>query len=861
MKSAKLSEKTYATFMFLAISLLAGVLISGVAVPFVAMASSGARTAVGALEYLPAEFETPPQSQRSRILMANGEVLSTFYEENRDYVELSAISKEMQDAQVAIEDHRFREHGAIDMEGIGRAFFKTISGDTQGASTLTQQYVKLVRVEMAKASGDEEAAKAAVEVSIQRKIQEMRYAFAVEEKLSKDEILERYLNIAYYGNGAYGVEAAAQQYFGVHAKDLNLEQSAMLAGLVQNPVGLNPVKNPEKAIQRRNLVLQRMATEGFTTQEAADAAKATTFDPKKVTREPNGCQAAKYPHLCDYVYNSLVVPDTMSALGATEEERANALRRGGLTIQTLIDPKTQDAAEAAVADMVSPTDPVIGNAVLIQPSTGLIVAMAQSRPKRGDGPGETYYNYNVAGGKSRMGGAEGFQPGSTMKVFVTAAALDAGMSMNQSYNSPATIQTQGWTFKDCEGTFTFKDTKKPWAPSNLGRRDYGYIDMKAGTDNSVNTYYIQLLRDVGICASIDMAQKMGAELADGTDMRQFQRMPSWVLGTAYVTPLSMAEAYATLANRGVHCEPRIIKSITTGTGKEITLPETKCERVMSEDAADGVNHLLQSVMKNGTGRPARIPDGRPQAGKTGTSQENRSVWFAGYTPDMAGIGMLAIDSGTPKDKRPRSLTGFRLANGQRLRGTGGGDAGQIWKAAMGAALKGTPKTEFKKPSDDVRKGKMVPVPDVSGMGYEKAKQTIEKAGFQTRRVGIYSSRRSGTFLGASPSDEAPIYSTISLRVSIGPRPKPKPKPKPKVEAKPAEQKPSTAKPAETKPAEKKPAETQPAPTKPAEKPAQTQPAETKPAAPAEPAPPPAEPAPPGNSGGNNGGGNNGKGNG
>lgn len=789
MKSAKLSEKAYAIFMFLAISVLAGVLLSGVAVPFVAMASGATKAAKHSLEDLPAEFEAPPQSQRSRILMANGEVLSTFFEENRIYKSLDQISPLMQHAQVAIEDHRFYEHGAVDPEGMVRAFFKTISGDTQGASTLTQQYVKLVRVEQAKYNNDSEAAKEAVEVSIERKIQEARFAFAVEQKLSKDQILERYLNIAYYGNGAYGVEAAAQQYFGVPAKELNLEQSALLAGLVQNPVGLNPVKNEKKALARRNVVLQRMADEGYATQAEVEKAKKTTFDKKKVSRTPNGCITAKYPFLCDYVTHTLL-SGQVEGLGDTREERRNTLRRGGLTIQTLINPAAQDAAEKAVADMIAPTDPILANTVLLEPKTGLIVAMAQSRPKMGGdkSKGETYYNYNVT---RKMGGAEGFQSGSTMKVFAAAAALQGGMSMTHTINSPGTLtDLAGTRWKGCDGTAI---VDKNYSPSNLGHRGYGSITMAEGLKNSVNTYFLRLTQAMGNCPAIEMAQKSGVVRADGVDMKEKESFyPSWVLGTSYVTPLAMAEGYATLANRGVHCNPRILKSIKAENGSDIPVPDGNCKRVMDEGVADAMSKMLSGVMTNGTGRPAALRDGRPQAGKTGTTQSAAAVWFAGYTPEMAGVGMISVDSGFPKDKRRESLTGFRMHNGQRLRGTGGGDAGQIWRTAMTAALKGKPKSKFPEPGETVKEGKKAPVPDVSGMGYDEAKKTIEAAGFSTQRLGVYSSRQSGTFLGASPSKEAPVYSTISLRVSIGPRPAPKPKkkeepPSPKPDAKPSAQ--------------------------------------------------------------------------
>ena len=216
----------------------------------------------------------------------------------------------------------------------------------------------------------------------------------------------------------------------------------------------------------------------------------------------------------------------MSSLGKTREERENLLKRGGLTIHTLIDPAAQAAAEAAVAEQIAPTDPVWGSTVLIQPSTGLIVAMAQSRPDMGDGPGETYYNINAS---TQMGGLEGFQAGSTFKPFTLAAALDMGMTPDREYNAPGKIDTKGWTFRDCQGSFTFNQDK---SPQNQGQGGFGKIDMVEATEKSVNTYFMQLIRDVGICASIDMASKAGVKLASGQELRSMQRFPSFVLGVA-----------------------------------------------------------------------------------------------------------------------------------------------------------------------------------------------------------------------------------------------------------------------------------------------------------------------------------------
>ena len=766
MKTRAPRSKGKSVAMFLAVSVLCGLLLSGLAVPFVALASGFTKAASDNMQYLPAEFETPPQSEKSKILMADGSELATFFEENRTYVALEQISPLMQKAQIAIEDHRFYEHGAIDIQGLGRAIVRNLSGSTQGASTLTQQYVKLVQVETARDRGDEAGVQAAQAVSIERKIREMRYAMAVEERFSKNEILERYLNIAYYGDGAYGVEAAAHHYWNTTAKDLTLAQAAMLAGIVQNPVAFNPVKNPEKAIERRNQVLKRMASSevGAITKEEADAAMQEGFDKSNLQTTPNGCTASQFPILCDYVVRTLT-SDQMPSLGSTAEERTNRLKRGGLTIKTLIDPEAQQAAEAAVSQTVGAKDPVWGGSVLIQPSTGLITAMAQSRTKLGSGEGETWQNVNVS---TQYGGIEGFQPGSTFKPFVIGAALEQGVPTSTTFDAPQTMQFKGQKFKNCEGTFTFQGS---WEPKNYDKA-YGVIDMLKAAQNSVNTYFIQLEAKVGICASIDMAQKLGVKLADGTDMRSMANYPSWVLGTAYVTPLSMAEAYATFANRGVHCNPIILQSVQAKDGTEIEIPSADCKKVIEPEVADGVNHVLSTVMTQGTGTRARMSDGRPQAGKTGTTDDAMSVWFAGYTPDMAGVSYIAVDNINPYYQNHRkSIDGMRLSTGTVLEGSGGKDAGGIWRAAMSAALKNVPHTSFEAPNQRVLEGEKVPIPSVAGMSYEQAKQTLEDAGFTTAKMEVFSPQPAGTYLGKiSPSGSAAKFSTIRMQFSKGPQP-------------------------------------------------------------------------------------------
>ena len=282
----------------------------------------------------------------------------------------------MQKAQLAIEDSRFYEHGAMDLRGTLRAVVRTLGGSKQGASTITQQYVKMVLLNQAVESKDPDQVKAAYERTVGDKVLELRYALALEDRLTKDEILERYLNMSYYGAGAYGVEAAARIYFNTSAKKLDLPQAAMLAGLVRNPTTTDPIRYEKLAIERRNQVLDRMADPDvamITREEAAEAKKAK-FDKKKVRKPIHGCANSRYPHLCQMVEKTMLSLDSM---GPDEESRRNLLNRGGLTIKTELDPRYQDAAQKAVSGAIAPTDPVIATMVVLQPGTGLILAAAE----------------------------------------------------------------------------------------------------------------------------------------------------------------------------------------------------------------------------------------------------------------------------------------------------------------------------------------------------------------------------------------------------------------------------------------------------------------------------------------------------
>ena len=342
---------------FVGAAVVMGLLGAGLVMPSVGAAGAVTRTGVDMFDALPSEFTAATLSQQSKILDAKGNVIATPHDENRIIVPLDQIAPVMQKAQVAIEDSRFYEHGGVDVRGVVRALVSNASGsvNTSGGSTLTQQYVKLTLLDTALKNKDTEAAQAATTqkglAGVTRKLQELKYSIQLEKEQTKDQILQGYLNITYYGDQAYGVEAASKHYFNKGAKDLSLPEAAMIAGLAQNPGTTDPVHYPERAIARRNVVLDRMQELGLITAKESTDAKAVGFDQKNVTSAPTACQAAgnDYAYFCDYVIKWLESdPSLDQALGKTVDERRAKIFGGGLTIQTTIDPDITKAAREEI---------------------------------------------------------------------------------------------------------------------------------------------------------------------------------------------------------------------------------------------------------------------------------------------------------------------------------------------------------------------------------------------------------------------------------------------------------------------------------------------------------------------------------
>ncbi|EON25628.1 glycosyl transferase family protein [Nocardioides sp. CF8] len=719
-----------------AVAAILGVLVAGLAIPFAGVLGVAAKDVSKGMVNLPDELEAKELAQKTRIYDANGNLIASLYDQNRINVGLQQISRKMVEAIVSIEDDRYYQHGALDIRGTIRAFVTNqASGSVQGGSSITQQMVKQTLLNQAESK--EEAA-AATDDTYARKLRELRYAIAFEKNYTKDWILERYLNIAYFGDGAYGIQAAAQHYFSKNAKNLNYLQSATLAGLVKNPTGYDPTNSPERSIARRNVVLDRMATLNVIPQEQADKLKEQPLG-LKIQPSPNGCQQSRAPFFCDYAVNYLLKD---KSLGETLKDRKRLLQSGGLTIHTTLDLDYQEGADAAVSNHVNPTDQAIGGLAMVEPGTGYVKALAQSRPMGKDKEaGQTYLNYVVP---RKYGDANGFQAGSTFKAFVLAAAINQNIPLSQSIFSPIKMDIPDSSFETCDGPYIGDGG---WSVSNSTGGDQDY-NLYTGTQLSVNTFYAQLEAQTGMCEPIQLAQKMGITLPEE------QQVPSWVLGVSDTDPLTMAEAYATFGARGLHCDALPVTQVLASDSSTVKDYSTTCETVMPGVTADAVNDVLRGVMEPG-GFGQNIAIDKPSAGKTGTNQGNMSVWFVGYTPQIATASMVA---------GANSLGHWVSLNGQYVGGSYIGEAfgstvaGPIWGEAMDAISDKLDYENFRAPAGDEIAGVLTAVPDVSGLSLKAARAALETAGFETSL---------GGYLNSTIAKEAVVSTSPAAGTSLG----------------------------------------------------------------------------------------------
>lgn len=531
-------------------------------------------------------------SATSTVYASDGKtVLAEFQLENREPVEIDQVSEYVLNGTVATEDERFYTHQGVDLYGSMRALVNNITGGAlEGGSTITQQLVRntILSEEMN-------------EISFKRKLREMFIATKMEEMYSKDEILLMYLNTINYGSGSYGIQAAAERYFSKNAADLTLAEAATLVGIPQSPTYNNPIDHAENCLSRRNLVLDRMVSNGYITQEEADAAKAEQIVLNATEPSTNGIVA--YPYFASYVRNQLLNEDGKYDFSVAD------IFEGGLNIITTLDVEYQEAAEAAAAKKVEQVGSDFEVAmVAIDNENGFIKAMVG---------GKDFDNQqvNMATGE----GSSGRQCGSSFKVFTYLAALEAGIDPETMIDAGASMELPGAN-----------------EVHNIDNHDYGTRSIASALAVSSNTAFVRLLMSVGVDKVKEMAQRLGLK---GT----LQEVAGLTLGINSTTPLEMADAYATIANGGTYYEPQCIVSITDKDGNVIvdnSHPEG--ERVLSEGVAYAAIQAMEGVVSasGGTGYEARLSNGQPVAGKTGTTDDRKDHWFIGCTPSITAAFWL-----------------------------------------------------------------------------------------------------------------------------------------------------------------------------------------------------------------------------
>lgn len=681
--------------IFLGLSVLAGVLLAGFALPLLGSGGLVVKAASDHFEDLPDDFQAPVLPQRTNILASDGSVFAQTWGDygNRIVVPFAKVNPNMPNALIAIEDSRYYQHGGIDLTGTVRAFFHDAQGeDTQGGSTIAQQYVK--NVLLLEAGTNKKLQHQAVEDTVARKITELRYAVSVEKQMDKQKILENYLNLVYFGNGAYGVQAAAQRYFSTDASRLTAPQAATLAAIVNSPTYYDPLAHAQAALERRNLVLQKMASPDLhyltPDEAAADEAMPLGLHPAD---QNAGCIAASKSasFFCNYVYTSFLADGDY---GAKAEDRDALWEQGGLTLHTTLDPVAQNAAAKAIAQHTYPTDKVASAITMVQPGTGQIKALAQSRPM-GNGRGETFVNLAADPGHN---GTLGYQAGSSFKIFTGLAALNQGIDPSLPVDSPSPLTSfAGTRLAACYDGGNSVTWPSNYRPDNDDKADH-VVPMDQAYWFSVNTYFLTLETQTGLCAPAQLAQSMGVtkDDDDGTG-KPLDQYASFSLGTNQITPIAMASAYATLASQGTYCTPYVITGVTALGGKQYKGQTQNCKKVLDPNVANELTSMLQGVLTQhgATAAGLGLP-GRDSAGKTGTTDSSVATWFDGYTPQLAAAVWTGfVDAGKKGEAMSGITVGGRYYGGEIFGAT---ISAPIWQQAMSGALANQPAIGFTAPT-------------------------------------------------------------------------------------------------------------------------------------------------------------------
>ncbi|WP_319460488.1 penicillin-binding protein [Micromonospora sp. RTP1Z1] len=770
--------------------LLAGVVVAAAAFPAVAMSGLAAKAGSETFGGLPSELTVARAPQISYLLASDGRTpLATMYDENRKDVKLKDISPLMQKAIIAAEDHDFYKHNGVDLNGVARAFVNNSSGGNsrQGASTLTMQYVRLAIAYSATHPAD---VVAATEDTSARKLREMKYALQIDKELSKDEILERYLNIAAFGNGAYGIFAASQVYFGKLPSKLDIQQSAMLAGMVKAPTAFDPTTRagyPE-AVARRDYVIQNMVDIGAINQAEADQAKAITL---KVNdkRTPNGCidtNQRTWGFFCDYFYRWWMQQETF---GSTSYDRERRLKSGGYTITTTLDVQAQKGADRAVRNHLKENSKAARMVAAIEPGTGRVRAIAVNRnfkiddPKhpqnalssdpvkakkkiRGNYPNTV--NPLVTGGP----GITGYQAGSTFKIFTLVAALEKGLPLSYTINAEKVFKSEYIVEQNspaaCPGTHFY-------CPVNANPKMVGVHNMWSGFGFSVNTFFIPLQQQVGAENVVKAAQKLGITFRAPSDAKfasnkdAAHQWGAFSLGVSQTTPLELANAYATLAADGKFCEPIPVEEIRGPDGNKLDIANPHCEQRISPEVARAAvdaarcpvgDHSTTSKCKTATAGNVRRIVGAPVAGKSGTTDSEKTSALVAMTKQYAVAGIMA----DPDWPQTNQKMGHDVPNG----------INPAVYETLRDAMKGKDRKEFTPPGGKIIEGDQRAIPDVTCQPIDAATSRLRGAGFEpvVSTSKVASSCPKDTAAGTSPDGRTIKGGVVSIEVSAGGAAKP-----------------------------------------------------------------------------------------
>jgi membrane peptidoglycan carboxypeptidase len=530
---------------------------------------------------------------------------------------------------------------------------------------------------------------AAAADTLSRKLTELRDAIAVVQEMSKNQLLQSYLNLIFYGNGAYGVEVAAETYFNTSAANLNADQVAMLAAIVNSPTAYNPFTNAGAVLERRNIVLADMAKQGYLTaaQSAADEKQSLGLNPGT---QVDGCiGAGENAYFCTYAYDSFLMD---SSYGATQADRQALWNEGGLVVKTTLVRQDEAAGSKAVADHTYSRDQVATALAMVTPGTGAITAIAQSRPM-GNGTDQTYVDLAA---DPAHGGGEGYQAGSSFKIFEGLAALEDGWNPSTELSVPSPLADGGLKVPVCvaghPNTITWPAS---YAPNNDSGTGFTGTLAEAYWF-SINTYFLTLETQTGLCLPATIAQSMGVTLDNDTGTgAPLDQIASFTLGTNLITPIEMASAYATIAAHGEYCVPYVITSVSNLDGRQYPAQQPHCAQVIDPNLANELTAMLQGVLTQPGATAEGLGIGRPSAGKTGTTTLSIATWFDGFTPQLP----TAVWTGFISPKKGDFL-GYMSVGGtywdQQI--FGATISGPTWQEAMEGALQGQPVEQFTQPT-------------------------------------------------------------------------------------------------------------------------------------------------------------------